>query len=244
MNNNIISKYKRTSATCLIFVFVFLLSTVNCYSEEKDYIFSYGSLISSESRARTGISNNPIPVRVSGLQRGWVSRVPQAKTTALGIYRSLEASCNGIIFEVAKEEVSKFDEREGSSYERVRIGLSDIEIIDTAVGGKGQFVLPVSSRIWVYMPKESLFPTDELPIIQSYVDVVLSGCLEYGLDYAKEFTQSTKGWDYSWINDRQCPIYVRAMKFVPEMATIDDILYKITGRLPSDKSVDASCKCF
>ena len=41
------------------------------------------------------------------------------------------------------------------------------------------------------------------PILQSYIDICILGCLEYGEEAAKEFIQSTQGWQQAvWLNDR------------------------------------------
>ena len=40
------------------------------------------------------------------------------------------------------------------------------------------------------------------PILQTYIDVCLTGCLEYGEDFAKEFILTTFGWSPFWLNER------------------------------------------
>ncbi|KAJ3156152.1 hypothetical protein HDU86_004120 [Geranomyces michiganensis] len=52
-------------------------------------------------------------------------------------------------------------------------------------------------------------PTPTIPIPQSYVDVVLEGCLEYGPAFAADFVLHTKGWEGVWVNDRHADISVR-----------------------------------
>ena len=80
----------------------------------------------------------------------------------------------------------------------------------------------------------------ENPIAQSYVDIILRGCLTISKDFAKEFILTTQGWlllngklvpttdgiaghgdqetlsgdhdqiQVHWVNDRHDPLYVRA----------------------------------
>jgi hypothetical protein len=46
-------------------------------------------------------------------------------------------------------------------------------------------------------------PSAKCPIPQSYLDCVLSGCLKYGIEFAREFIKSTDCWAAGcWVNDR------------------------------------------
>ena len=80
-------------------------------------------------------------------------------------------------------------------------------------------------KVWVYVPKNGGTGADhEYPIMQSYVDIIMRGCLSIGKDFAMQFLQSTHGWwhdktvhhpesevpEYLWIDDRHEPFYVRA----------------------------------
>jgi len=51
-------------------------------------------------------------------------------------------------------------------------------------------------RTWVYVQQNPQPPTDEHPIVQSYVDTILRGCLSISEDFAKEFILTTKGWSH------------------------------------------------
>ena len=56
-------------------------------------------------------------------------------------------------------------------------------------------------------------PTAAAPVLQSYLDVMLLGCTEYGDAFAEEFLQTTSGWGAeagAFIDDR-------AERFSPEM---------------------------
>ena len=46
-------------------------------------------------------------------------------------------------------------------------------------------------------------PSISYPILQTYVDVCLSGCLEYGDEFAREFIQTTFLWSPYWLNERE-----------------------------------------
>ena len=71
-------------------------------------------------------------------------------------------------------------------------------------------------------------PSIQYPILQSYVDVVLTGCLEYGEDFAKEFIQTTFKWSPYWLNERT--LARRPWVHEPQYVKIDQILKDPTLR--------------
>jgi hypothetical protein len=176
------------------------------------FVFGYGSLIDAESRAKTaGATTAAIPVRVSstfGYLRAWVDRCP-CGFTALGLRkpRSGESpmTINGVIYPVDETTLRSFDRRE-ANYRRILVPSDMIE----AVSWQG---MPQAGQIWVYMPVgESGEPAIELsepsaryPMLQSYIDLVLHGALEYGPDFAREVIATTTGWSAYWLDDREEP---------------------------------------
>ena len=46
-------------------------------------------------------------------------------------------------------------------------------------------------------------PSARYPILQSYVDVCLGGCLEHGGAFAREFIETTFLWSPYWLNERE-----------------------------------------
>jgi len=170
---------------------------------DKHYIFGYGSLINSDSRRITGIAGDSIPVRVRGLQRYWVS-FAGVDMRAVGVRSEAESQCNGVLFDVPASELDKFDLRE-RGYVRQALDHQHIEYLD----GQTSASL-LAHPVWVYTypdcPHESQFS----PISQSYLDVIMLGCLEVGKQFAREFLQHTKLWQ-DWHDDRLSPLYPRAI---------------------------------
>lgn len=169
---------------------------------EKHYLFGYGSLILKESRNIAGKTKESFPARIRGYQRVWGDRDEEG--TYLTIKENSNSTCNGMIVEVPEEELHKFDERE-EGQTRKQIKIDDIERLEdqNLPGGK----------YWIYVPNEIQTPSEKHPILQSYMDVVLTGCLEISLDFAKEFIHTTEGWKFIF-NDRKNPLYPRALKDV------------------------------
>jgi hypothetical protein len=66
-------------------------------------------------------------------------------------------------------------------------------------------------KIWVYVPEMFLPSTNDFPIPQSYLDVILRGCLELSERLACEFLQQTHvvGDRPGFVDDRQRHLYPR-----------------------------------
>ncbi|MBU3579532.1 gamma-glutamylcyclotransferase [Polynucleobacter sp. 73C-SIWE] len=177
--------------------------------QPSDYIFGYGSLINTASRNSSVTTPIPaIPVRVSaqfGFARVWNDRAPSG-FTALGLRKadsSMPATTiNGVLFPVAGGDIAAYDKRE-EGYARIEVPRSQIEALSWQS-------LPNEGRIWVYVPVRSggepgvglPIPNGRYPLLQSYIDVVVEGGLEYGEEYARELIATTKGWNAYWLNDR------------------------------------------
>lgn len=186
----------------------------------KNFLFGYGSLINSESRKRTGQSGIAVPVRVKGIQRQWNLVVPSAALTGVGAIAKEGSCCNGVIAPVSESELPKFDERElPHGYTRVLIKSEDIK-------GLSRDQVP-DGLIWTYLAQKPGAPSDANPITQSYIDVIISGCLDFNEKFAREFIESTSGWGSPWVNDRSDPRYIRAMPQVLFANKIDSLLQEV-----------------
>lgn len=197
----------------------------------KDYIFGYGSLIEKESRLRTTPKAKVVfPVKVNGFKRGWFARtgVEGLSTTFLGCVEDDNCHTNGVIYEVDEEELKLTDIRE-RGYERLKIDSNNVEDFSAQIGK--------SANIWIYanqfenkeIPNSNL-PCKEFPIVQSYVDMCISGCLEIESmypnakrnDFTVDFILSTFFWSKFWVNDRIYPR--RPFIYKPNAYEIDKLL--------------------
>jgi hypothetical protein len=190
------------------------------------YVFGYGSLIERASRTRT----NPEavyawPARVAGYQRGWFHQFANyvgSTCTYLGAIENPEATVNGVIYKVS--DFAATEERE-TGY--------------TATLVKGKITMLDGGGPWdredVYIflsdPKDiskTKEPTADVPMVQSYVDICVNGCLEIeGLyrgagGFVQEFIKSSTGWNKYWVNDRIYPR--RPFIYCPNGTTIDKAL--------------------
>jgi len=231
----------------------------------QDYVFGFGSLINTASRVssdRDAVA--AIPVRVSasvGYARSWNFQHPTEKLTALGLEKT-EAGAgrtiNGVVYPVLSASgMEALDKRE-IGYTRVAIATGHLKPLSWQT-------LPDGARVWMYVPLGPAASTATLeagednddearagvgltgpsfhnPILQSYVDVCILGCLEYSEEFAREFVTSTSLWDGPWINDRQIPR--RPWLHQPRYEEIDALLAAVIPeafgrrRLPEEYSVE------
>lgn len=179
------------------------------------FIFGYGSLICADSRSRTGISGQAHPIEVTGISRRWSLHSPEWPATALSAHIHEAAQCNGVYFPVDDQNLALFDQRE-MGYDRVRVDWNQVKAVSNAA-------LPHSSTLWAYVGKQTGEPLPEKPIMQSYLDVILNGCLDYGPQFAASFTLQTEQWKHL-VNDREHPMYPRPLKSQENLSHIDQII--------------------
>ena len=194
-----------------------------------NYIFGYGSLIEQASRTRTtAAAIYVLPAKVKGFARGWWARtgVVGFSTTFAGAIPKELAFMNGVVYAVSDDELDRTDKRE-SGYTRTDI-TDSVEILGGSFKPKG--------KVWVYLNKfndeqelKNSLPSAEFPIVQSYVDICLAGCLQIQQgfpeagNFAAEFIQSTQEWSTYWENDRANP---RRPFAIPMAQDIDVLLQK------------------
>lgn len=209
-------------------------------------MFGFGSLINAKSR----LSSDPnalcaIPVRIHedvGFERCWNFQHPLAHLTALGLRRvragqkgrSINGVCTPIVASAGKKDAQLPQEvldRE--------VGYTPVPIESKHVTALSWLRLPKDSFVWIFVPNgvgEDARPGEGLsmasrshPILQSYVDVCVLGCLDYGRAFAVEFIRTTIGWDRPWLNDRKVPR--RPWLHTPRYKEVDTLLQETIPEL-------------
>ena len=198
-------------------------------NQPTNFIFGYGSLINTASRNAT--ASKPViavPIQIAaafGYVRCWCDRSPSG-FTALGLRRlppgESGMTINGVLYPVEGNDMAAFDARE-SGYVRLEVPRDMIEAVSWQR-------LPEQGRIWVYVPAtegrepgEGLpTPNSRFPLLESYIDVVVEGGMEYGPDYARETIATTADWSAYWLNDRELPR--RPWVFDKQYAAVDTML--------------------
>lgn len=221
--------------------------TIN--TSQNNYIIGYGSLINNASRAQT----NPdvtvlLPVKVSGFTRDWSAASDTYKIIFLGASPCdrQEKNCflNGLAY--LTNSIDATDKRE-NSYCRHEVPFNNITPY------KKEDQLDKNAHYWMYLTKPSYksHPNASHPLIQSYVDLFIGGCLEqaanithktvdrliFPTDYEFVFDciKGTRGWKTdAWLNDRVYPQRPWAMNpYAPQIDIVLSDSYKkgiITGK--------------
>ena len=202
---------------------------VKLVGQPTQFIFGYGSLINSASRHSSAGKTIPaIPVRISaafGYIRTWNDRSASG-FTALGLRKSgpdeKASTINGVLYAVDADDIAKYDVRE-TGYARVEVPRDDIEAVSWQR-------LPLTGKIWVYIPVKSNgepgvglpAASAQFPLLESYIDLVVEGSLEYGEDFARELIETTSDWSDYWLNDRE--LARRPWMRDPDSAKVDRLL--------------------
>lgn len=188
----------------------------------KNYVVGYGSLINVESQNITGKSLSSMPVVLKGFSRSWSVTYDDLQFCALGVYEEKQSHINVVLFEV--EDLQVFDQRE-HGYTRYEL---DRSVLNVWTPGEK---IPENGKIWIYLPfREKYGVASEKHFIwQSYVDVILMGCLAIDRKFAEEFMKTTQGWNPAFFkDDRAESAYLKALKtYHPK--DVDQVLGDLLG---------------
>ena len=193
---------------------------------DKNYIIGYGSLMSMQSVLKTlrnlDVSKiGVLPVIVYGMERGWFVRSSRNDFTALGVIKNSASKFNGtLIGPLSRRQIYELDKRE-RKYKRIKIRKENIKITK-------QNISVLQNDIWIYVIKNKKMPTNECPVIQTYVDVVINGSFKISENFTKEFIKTTTNWNSAWVNDRKNPIYQRSVDLLQKEEKKVDKIFKIT----------------
>lgn len=193
--------------------------------KDDNYLIGYGSLMQKQSRRTTHPNARYVyPIEVKGFKRLWAIQGGNYKTTFLTLIKSDKSFLNAVYYSVADYDILEADERE-IGYCRILVSNDDIQPL-------GLKDIP-DGKYWVYAQKDDKIdlPNHKYPIVQSYVDIFLDGCIQIGKtyripDFLNRCIHETYGWpteNNTWVNDRQFP---RRPFRTPNAFNIDKILSK------------------
>lgn len=183
--------------------------------------FGYGSLVNRATHEYPGAAK----ATARGWLRAWrhTADRPVAYLTAV---KAPGAEIHGLIAAVPDADWAALDARE-YAYERV---LQTEQIVHTRPG---------TSDIAIYAIAETAMtaPSPALPILLSYLDVVVQGYLrEFGRDGAAHFFDTTLGWDVPVLDDRADPIYPRHQILTDaEREVVDTALKRLGVTLTTER---------
>lgn len=184
-----------------------------------NYIFGYGSLMNSASRQLTGQTSQATPATAHGFKRYW-GKVDDSYILSPLVVNKGQGQVNGVLLEVSDRGLLEFDVRE-RGYHRVVIEPDQLD---------APLSLNSSDQVWVYIKDNPQPPCALSPIMQTYVDTVLAGCLEISQHFAEQFVQHTVGWHFPLENDRHQPKYGNLAGVTPaDHPTIDALIANAIG---------------
>jgi len=195
------------------------------------YVLGYGSLLDARDKARSApMTSADQPLMLSGYTRGWIALGEDHvgfNATLLGVQIDPDGKVAGALYrDYLVSDIASTDKRE-ASYCRGQVDPAQITMLDGSTA-------PTDGPIWIYLPQPAAIapPSAELPIIQSYVDLFINGCLEIavrvvdpGIDFAELCVTTTQGWSQHWVNDRIYPR--RPQVFEPNATIIDALLARL-----------------
>jgi tetratricopeptide (TPR) repeat protein/GTPase SAR1 family protein len=189
-----------------------------------------------------------VNIGAMNLRRAWCFR-SKSGFTAVGLEPrevAASAACGkngneifGVLFPVGSPAaLAVFDSRE-AGYDRIAVPLEYINA-DVAMGHENarrralafRSIVAASSgliNVWMYVPKRDVCmpPDEEHPIIQTYIDVCLRGCLQWGgSTLVSEFIATTCGWTKYFLNDT--PTSRRPWLHRPDYGVIDKCLEELS----------------
>lgn len=215
------------------------------------FIIGYGSLIHPNSLHRSIPPKSVLgstPIRLKNWTRAWnyncrncYSAVGARKSSSFTKSRNGKNHLTGVLIPIVKEfenqVILSLDERE-KCYRRVRVNPADIEFVADVDEAFMQTLQSPDVNIYIYETLTPSPPTPQTPIPQSYLDIILEGCiLISGHDFAEEFIATTIGWSHNYVNDRfhgNEAKYVRSLTAgeVPakvDISVLDTILKRTLG---------------
>jgi hypothetical protein len=221
------------------FIFLIVSSSATCSTdchppidpELPQYIVGYGSLMDEASKQRTDpTAQKNLPVVVHGYKRSWSVHgdSPGLSMTFLSIVEDKHAFLNGAIYPLSHpSHMLKYDARE-VMYCRKKLNIKQLGLYSAE--------LPPKQEIWIYTSAQphQQPPSREHPIVQSYVDIFLRGCIQMEdkfkiKHFAEDCVTTTEHWSEHWVNDRIFPR--RPFVHEPYASKIDALLKKRQPKL-------------
>ncbi|MCX7116714.1 MAG: gamma-glutamylcyclotransferase [Legionellales bacterium] len=229
------SKYAVIAKQTLKLVFIVIWTSPSfgstCHPQTNtklpQYVVGYGSLIDEQSKKRTDpTAEESFPALIKGYKRSWSvhGNLPGLNATFLSIIKEEHASFNGVVYKLSKpENIRQYDKRE-TTYCREELNADRLKMYSGTLSDKKQ--------IWIYSAVQKLneYPTHDIPIAQSYVDIFIRGCIQIEEkfkipNFAKDCIRSTDQWSEHWENDRIFPR--RPSFYEPYAAKIDALLKEL-----------------
>jgi len=202
------------------------------------FIVGYGSLMQTASKRSTEPNaGENLPVLVTGFQRAWNTHGVYP-TCYLGVQPSPAATMVAALYRSFPEDGKLSADAREIDYCRAAVAADSVKMLDASS-------VPADSQIWIYVNKPDTLkaPDQGHPIVQSYVDIVIIGCMELQqrvadpeLDFVEQCVKTTAGWSKHWVNDRLYPR--RPYTHQPQAFQIDRHLQRLLPELMESARIE------
>ncbi len=178
--------------------------------------FGYGSLVCRATH-RTQIID-AVPARLSGWRRHWRARpdMPGFPAALLTVKKQEASACDGLVVFDDARNLPAIDARE-ARYRRIEISWDDLS---APVGW------PHDCPVYLYVADEHVpLHRDPPKILRSYLDAVMMGFHdEHGEAGLTRFIDETDGFEIGFHEDRDAPLYPRAVTLEQNRLDLYDAL--------------------
>lgn len=170
----------------------------------RHFIFSYGTLAHKNVAEITAETLDYLPAYLAGYKRNFKALIESRKFAAAGVHEDENETLLGMLVEVPEKSLEAFDKRE-SHYYRIQLHPSRIKLHSKDELPEGTYHL--------YVPEKPERPNDNIPMVQSYMDVIVEAFLTYEGNLAQKIVESfLEHANDPLFNDRNNPRYSRALK--------------------------------
>ena len=192
------------------------------------------------SRVRTTTyALNAYPAALNGYVRGWFTQRTAVghTSTNLGMvednsYTKEYKPVVGVLYKVKEEDLPELDRRE-VNFDRKRVDEKQIHLISSEMTLEGYDIYTYINKQLTIVDIPALTPTLDMPMVQTYVDMCVNGCIEMEdrfipakiFKFKEMFFKHTVNWsDEFWVNDRIHPR--RPSQYCPNANQIDGLIEK------------------
>lgn len=171
------------------------------------YVFGYGSIVNTKSLEKTigQVSEQPIQAimkQTAGYKRVWSCMKSKFGTFSyLNVIKHQQPDpINGVLIRVKMSQLRKLSRRE-VHYQIKPVSIKHFDFMHHDI--------PKDSRIYVFSDVTSKENKSNCFLMQSYIDVVMEGFLQYGKQFKEDFENYTMRHitKRNILQDKRFPIY-------------------------------------
>jgi len=189
------------------------------------YYFGYGSLVNRQTR---DADESFVRATLHGWVRQWAHQARRSWSfdatvatshvsrsgkgvCALTVAERPSADIDGVLVPIDRASLPQLDQRE-SGYDRVTLSMSALSLFPDDRQNPACPAADATVLMYVSSAAQNHWADTDYPLIISYIHCVMRGFEDqFGVDGLQRMMHSTDGWSLPLLDDRQAPIYPRAV---------------------------------